>query len=209
MDPIERPEARAARFDVVVGEVAEPVRRYLARRTDPDTAEDVLAETLLVCWRRLDDVPAPAAPEDDGSPVVAWAVGVARHCLDNATRGDRRRWRLLSRVRAVDPPLGRAPAADAAYDDDAAARRVTAALATLRPAEAEVLRLWAWDGLGPSQVARVLGVSPNAASIRLLRAKQRLREALAQPGPDGTGDERSDAPPDRSRVKDAARRQPR
>ncbi len=63
-----------ARFEALAAEVVEPVRRFLARRTDPDTAEDVLAETLLVCWRRLDQVPEPALP---------WVYGVARNCLAN------------------------------------------------------------------------------------------------------------------------------
>ena len=77
------------------GDVVEPLRRYLARRTDPDTADDVLADTLLVCWRRVDDVPDPALP---------WAYGVARKCLDNAVRGQRRRERLAAKVAAVDLP---------------------------------------------------------------------------------------------------------
>ena len=69
------------RFEALAAEVVEPVRRFLARRTDRDTADDVLAETLLVCWRRLDELPDPALP---------WVYGVARHCLANAGRSDRR-----------------------------------------------------------------------------------------------------------------------
>jgi len=55
-------------FEALARQVIEPSRRYLARRTDPATAADVLSEALLVLWRRLEDVPlqAPllrAAPE--------------------------------------------------------------------------------------------------------------------------------------------------
>ena len=64
-----------ARFEELAGAVVEPLRRFLVRRTDAATADDVLAETLLVCWRRLDEVPDPALP---------WTYGVARHCLANA-----------------------------------------------------------------------------------------------------------------------------
>ena len=77
------------RFEAIAAEVVEPVRRFLARRTDPDTAEDVLAETLLVCWRRLDDVPEHALP---------WVYGVARNGLANIQRGDRRQVRLAARI---------------------------------------------------------------------------------------------------------------
>lgn len=54
---------RETRFETLVrGELMEPLRRYLARRTDPATADDVLAEALLVVWRRLEEVPEPALP---------------------------------------------------------------------------------------------------------------------------------------------------
>ena len=77
------------RFEALAAEVVEPVRRFLARRTDRDTADEVLAETLLVCWRRLDQVPDNALP---------WVYGVARNCLANVQRGDRRQVRLAARI---------------------------------------------------------------------------------------------------------------
>ena len=91
----EHPDDARERFEALAAEVVEPVRRFLARRTDPDTADDVLAETLLVCWRRLDDVPEHALP---------WVYGVARNCLANAERGERRQVRLAARITVVDPP---------------------------------------------------------------------------------------------------------
>ena len=99
-------QARRQRFEQTAPALIGDVRRYLARRTDPATAEDVLAETLLVCWRRIDD---------------------------------------------------------------------------LRPADAEVLRLWAWEDLGPTEIAEVLSISVNAANLRLHRARHRLREQLGKP----------------------------
>lgn len=66
----------------LVALVGEPVRRYLHRRTDAATADDVFGDVLLVCWRRLDDV--PAAPEN----AVPWAFVVARQCLQNAQRAE-------------------------------------------------------------------------------------------------------------------------
>lgn len=169
----EDPDDARERFEAIAAEVVEPLRRFLARRTDPDTAEDVLAETLLVCWRRLDQVPENALP---------WAYGVARNCLANIQRGDRRQVRLAARISVVDPPeeAGR----EAAEPDE----RVTAALAALRPEEAELLRLWAWEQLGPSEIAEVLGVTPNAVSIRLHRARGKLVEELRKID-DGAGHE--------------------
>ncbi|QIG44498.1 sigma-70 family RNA polymerase sigma factor [Nocardioides anomalus] len=155
-----------ARFEALAAEVAEPVRRFLARRTDPDTADDVLAETLLVCWRRLDQVPDPALP---------WVYGVARNCLANEERSGRRQWRLAAKITVVDPPQEAAPADD---EGSGAEERVAAVLATMRPEEAELLRLWAWEQLGPSEIAAVLGLTPNAVSIRLHRARGKFKDEL-------------------------------
>jgi len=155
-------EARE-RFEALAAEVVEPVRRFLMRRTDPDTADDVLAETLLVCWRRLDQVPEHALP---------WVYGVARNCLANIQRGDRRQVRLAARITVVDPP------AETVREVDEPDERVHAALAALRPDEADLLRLWAWEQLGPAEIAAVLGVTPNAVSIRLHRARGKFVDEL-------------------------------
>ena len=158
--------ARRARFESVASTVLEPVRRFLLRRTDADTAEDALADTLLVCWRRLDEVP------DDA--VLPWAYAVARHCLANAERSQRRQRRTAARIAVVDPPT-EVPPAPGERDD-----ALHEALAALRPEDAELLRLSAWEQLGPGEIAAVLGVSPNAVSLRLHRARQRLREELGK-----------------------------
>ena len=169
-------EKRMHNLAVLVGD---PVRRYLRRRTDAATAEDVIGDTLLVCWRRLDEVPDDALP---------WAIVVARQCLSNAQRAERRRIRLIGRIIAIDPPPAAADENPAASTVDGAAKtaRVTTALAGLRRNDAEILRLWAWDELKSPQIAVVLGISANAAAIRLHRAKARLKQELLKSG-DPTG----------------------
>jgi RNA polymerase sigma-70 factor (ECF subfamily) len=145
------------RFEDLLGQVYVPLQRFIRRRTSD--GDDVLSDTLLVLWRRLDDVPADAA--------LPWSYGVARGCLLNAHRADERRWRLLRKL-AVEP---NPPAPD---EDPALAE----AFAALPPAEREVLRLWAWEQLAPREIAVVLDISPNAASIRLHRATTRLRTQM-------------------------------
>ena len=154
-------EDRSQRFEALAAEVWEPLQRYLRRRCPVDVAEDVLADVLLVLWRRLDDAPAGAE--------LPWAYAVARGCLANARRGEERRLSLLQRVRRERLPEPPVP-------DD----RVSAALARLRPADAEVLRLWAWEGLEPRDLATVLDCSAGAAASRLSRARTALREQLRQ-----------------------------
>jgi RNA polymerase sigma-70 factor, ECF subfamily len=155
-------EARAG-FDQTAREILEPLRRFLARRTDPATADDVLAETLLVCWRRYTELPDPPLP---------FAYGVARRCLANAERGARRQRRLAGRIATLDPPH---EAPDPVGDD-----RLAEAMAELSPDDAELMRLWAWEQLAPAEIAAVLDITPNAAGIRLHRARKRLRTALGK-----------------------------
>lgn len=169
--PTHQDAERTERFEHLARAVHQPVLRYLSRRTDRETAAEVLGETLTVLWRRLDDAP-------DGAE-LAWCYGVARRCLANAERGARRRAALVARIVLLDPP----PAASEARERDAGADAVRGGLERLRAEEREVLRLWAWEGLEPREIAVVLEVSANAVSIRLHRAKLRLREAML--GQDG------------------------
>lgn len=126
--------------------------------------DDVVAETLLVAWRRLDDVPPSPLP---------WLYGVARRVLANHRRGEQRRERLAGRVAT-------AACADAVPTDTAVADDpvVLAALAALVPRDQEVLRLAAWEGLTAAEIAVALDCSENAAALRLSRARRKLRIAL-------------------------------
>lgn len=160
-------DARRARFEKLAPVVIDAVRRYLARRTDPATADDVLSETLLICWRRLDEMPQEPLP---------WVYAVARNCLANAERGRRRQFRLLARISRIDPPP---VAVDGPAPPDA---ELADALAAMRAEDAELLRLWAWEDLTPAGIAVVLGITANAASIRLHRAKEKLRKHLTASG---------------------------
>lgn len=70
------PLADPERFAALAAAVADPVPRYLWRRTNESQTDDVLAATLDVLHRRADDLP-------DVDP-VAWAIGVARLQLQSA-----------------------------------------------------------------------------------------------------------------------------
>lgn len=154
-----------ADFERLVTRVQEPLWRFLLRRADPDTAADVLGDTLLVLWRRRADVPT-----DDPLP---WSYGVARGALANAIRGQRRQVQLVNRIALVTPPHD-VDVPSEGIDDPALDR----AWSRLVPLDREVLRLWAWEGLAPREIAIVLDVSANAAGLRMRRAIARLRAEL-------------------------------
>jgi RNA polymerase sigma-70 factor (ECF subfamily) len=148
------------------------ILRFLRRRADADTAEEVLSDVLLVLWRRFDEV-----EQLEPDVRLPWCYGVARGCLANARRSAQRRQRLWLRV--VESPEARA-GVTAELDDSDADDGLDAALASLRDDDRELLRLWAWEQLAPREIAVVLGITPNAASIRLHRATKRLRGQLEQ-----------------------------
>ncbi len=154
-----------ARFDALFMEHRRPVLAYAMRRTPTlADAEDVAAETFIIAWRKVDSIPA------DGLP---WLYAVARRVLANHRRGNGRRERLAALLRVEDVPTPMR----AGEDHDGPA---FTALASLSPADQEVLRLVAWENLGNQGIAAVLGVTPNAVAIRLHRARARFADALTR-----------------------------
>jgi RNA polymerase sigma factor (sigma-70 family) len=143
-----------------------PVLGYVARRTgSPDDAADVIAETFLTAWRRLENVPA-------GEDARPWLFGVARRVLANQGRAERRRTALGERLRSELAASRYVREPSAGLQDAAAAFR------NLSDADREILALAGWEGLDPGQIAVVLGCSRNAARIRLHRARRRFADGL-------------------------------
>ena len=135
-----------------------------------EVADDLFQETWLALARHATRLRADTRLE-------AWLFTVAR----NAHRSHRRwRWADLSRW-LVDEDV-EAVATTPSPEDAAArsqeARAVETALATLRPAEREVLLLAAQDGLSAAEAAVMLGVAPEAYRQRLHRARSALTAAL-------------------------------
>jgi RNA polymerase sigma-70 factor (ECF subfamily) len=159
------PGSRRDRFEQLYEENYHRVLGYARRRAEPDEAADVVAETFLVTWRRLDEVP-------DGDAARLWLYGTARRVLANQRRSRRRRERLAERVRSQVVHETEPGPADT--DLEAAA----AALARLRPDDRELLGLMAWEGLDAGEIAQVFGCSRNAARIRLHRARRRFAREL-------------------------------
>jgi RNA polymerase sigma-70 factor, ECF subfamily len=153
------------RFERIYRENFRAVLRFAALRIDPERAKDVAAETFLVAWRRLDDVPAEPR---------AWLLGVARKVIAGQFRSQTRRDALTARLQATD--VGDAPADPAAAL--AGRDEALAAFATLGERDREALRLVAWDGLDAAQASEVLGVTRLAFTVRLHRARRRLERAF-------------------------------
>jgi len=158
---------RQARFEELYAANQAPILGYALRRTaSADDAADVLAETFLTAWRRLDEVPP-------GGDARLWLYGTARRVLANHYRGERRRSALAGRLRAELAESYVPPE----FDGESA--RIAAALRRLPERQRELLALNAWEGLDYGEIAAVLGCSRNAVRIRLHRARAALATELA------------------------------
>lgn len=157
-------EPRRARFDALFREHHPAVQAYARRRVPLEDVDDIVSETFLIVWRRLDDVPEAPLP---------WLLAVARNVVGTEWRGVARRERLW--LKAQSGHIENYEPGEPENEDG----RVSAALAGLRERDREALTLVAWDGLTPSQAAVALGVPSARFRQRLHRARRRLRAELA------------------------------
>lgn len=138
---------------------------YAARRCDalPDAA-DIVADTMLVAWRRIDAMP----PEPE---TRLWLFGVARNVLHNHRRGHRRSERLGERLRQEL----REQSQTVELADGDTARLVRSALQRLKPLEREVMLLTISEQLTPSEIAVVLELNSSSVRSHLQRARAKVR----------------------------------
>jgi RNA polymerase sigma factor (sigma-70 family) len=163
-------EAGRLRFQTLYESNYSAILGYARRRVPRDEAADVVADTFLIAWRRISDVP-------EGDEARLWLYGTARRVLANRARSERRRGRIGARLAAATlHPRDR--------EDPVGPDVVVSAFKRLRPEEREILSLIAWEGLSPLEAARVLGCSPNAVRIQLHRARRKLRRELEASAPD-------------------------
>ena len=139
----------------------------------PEAVEDLASETFMVAWRKM--------PDDVEEP-LAWLYAVARREVMAQRRRDSGRTRLVERLTALTPRhegVAVLPLAGPALEPP-----LSHAFARLTDNEKEALLLVAWEGLDHTQAGRVVGCSAATFTVRLSRARAKLREALT-PVPEG------------------------
>jgi RNA polymerase sigma-70 factor (ECF subfamily) len=160
------PSSRSGRFIALYERHYAAVLRYAWRRTGADDAEDVTHETFAVAWRLLDQIPV--------SGELPWLYKVAGNLIRNNGRKAQRDSLALALASFASASAPEPDHASAVSAREAA----QAAMESLGERDRELLRLVAWEGLGPDKIGTVLGCSRPAVYIRLHRLRKRLEVLL-------------------------------
>jgi RNA polymerase sigma factor (sigma-70 family) len=140
----------------------------MRRAANAEDAADMLSETYLIAWRKLEKIPS-------GDGARLWLFGVAANVLRRGFKRHRSSEALIER-------LAREPQdtvqIESAGREDHNTRALRAGLASLPARDREILTLTAWEGLSPKQIAVVTGLPTNVIRVRLHRARSRLKHRL-------------------------------
>ena len=141
----------------------------LARTRRPDLASDLAQDAMIALLLEL-----RRGGQRDAAALPAFAAGIARNIVRSEHRASTRH-----DVQSLEMDVVQAS------DEDADVRRldVERALERLPVSDQQVLRLILVEGCKPADLAVRLGISPEAARARKLRAQRRLIEVFGPPPP--------------------------
>jgi RNA polymerase sigma-70 factor, ECF subfamily len=154
------------RFSLIFEAHRGALEAYVRRRVPPSAVADIVSETFLAAWRKLDQI--------DHQP-LPWLYRAAALEIAYRRRNQQRDESLWHRVASSPWPIAEDPA-DVVLGRD----QWALAFGSLSEPDREVLRLVAWEDLTPHDAARVLGCSVVAFRVRLHRARRRLIAQTAE-----------------------------
>ena len=152
-----------ANFVALYREHLPALSRYLLRRVERNSVEDLAADVFEVAWRKRTESPAGLE--------LAWLYKIAGYVVANHRR------KLSKQTQGIELRESDlvAPSAESLALADL---ELASAFSQLSANDRQVLSLVAIDGLSVAELAIALGISPNTASVRLKRARERLAGLL-------------------------------
>ena len=131
---------------------------------DKYLAQDVVQDTFIRAWRKMDDLRGGRQSEK------AWLCRIAiNRCRDH----QRARWLRMVDLRAEPETLNQW-----CEPPDAACAGVMEALGKLKPRYREVITLHCLQSMSAEETGHAVGLSPSAVYRRLKKAKGELKKLL-------------------------------
>ena len=160
-------------FDAVARELAASILHFLERYVgNRAVAEDLLQETLIRMNRGL--------PSFAGrSSVKTWAFSIASHVAADYLRHPDRRTSIVP-LDAIEEPVDPALGIDERMVVDEMNECIRGVIDSLPESFRSALILHDLEGLSAEQTAEVCECSVATAKIRIHRARDRLKQALAR-----------------------------
>ena len=148
------------------------ILRYATRMLgDQDAAEDIAQEAFVRAFQSFSQCTGPEAME-------SWLFSIVANRCRTALKKRTRRERLFARFhRHDDRPASVEPATPVLMTKTA---QIARALDALSPEQREAFVMRHVDGMGYDEIARVTGAGVSALKMRVARARDVLRERLAE-----------------------------
>lgn len=157
-------QARAARLEQMVRLYEKDLLRFCCLYLrDWSIAEDLVQEVFLKAYRNMASFRGECSEK-------TWLMRIATNCCRDYRRSAWYRY-MDKRISADMLPVS----AERPSDEHIA---LTAAIMRLKPKYLEVVLLYFYQGYSMKEIAETLGVSEAAVSIRIRKAKQKLRDEL-------------------------------
>jgi RNA polymerase sigma-70 factor (ECF subfamily) len=148
----------AAAYHRLLAEIGVWLRRYYSRRLPPSMVDDISQDVLLALH-------AKRHTYDPERPFIAWLAAIARYkWIDTIRTLQSTKWVPLDNDLAV-------PVDEATITSAWSLEKL---LATLKPAQAEVIRLVRLEGLSVEEASQATGQSVSLVKVNIHRGLGRL-----------------------------------
>lgn len=137
-------------------------------------AQDVVHDAFMALWR------APEAFDPARGAFRTFFLSLVHHRAVDTVRREERIRKRTERAANLEPSTGEDPAEDVVDEAFMGVRRreVREALATLPPAQRQVLEMAYFQAYTQAQIAQGLGIPIGTVKTRTLAAMRKLRRAL-------------------------------
>jgi len=164
-------------FRVLVERHSRNIFRLAYRMTGNEhDAEDVVQETFLKAYRRLDQF-------EERANFGSWLHRIAANCSFDVLRSRQRRDESHplpdEDLSVVDTLVATDPSPDRVLFGEEVRRKLKGAMGRMSAIERSAFTLRHYEGLSIQEIGEVLGLEANAAKHSIFRAVRKLRQALA------------------------------